>query len=250
VLEAYFDESERTGGVFGVAGYAFVPAQARKFEKEWSTVFAASGGCHMVDLAAARGEFKGTPRKELDQLLKEAVKIINKRISFGVSISCNVAEVQQLSPRWIQGFGHAYPICCHFAMFALGNAIGDAGLRDDVAYTFEAGHLYEPEARAFMMNVAKGGPFKESYRYRSDSFLSKSDAIPLQAADMLAWEWTKCQDETLEKRIRPIRQSLYALFKSDPRRYTVRHFTGPKLAEYFGIARNLGLLQLQEDEQR
>jgi hypothetical protein len=119
-----------------------------------------------------------------------------------------------------------------------------------LAYTFEAGHLYEPEARAFMMNVAKGGPFKESYRYRSDSFLSKSDAIPLQAADMLAWEWTKCQDETLEKRIRPIRQSLYALFKSDPRRYTVRHFTGPKLAEYFGIARNLGLLQLQEDEQR
>jgi len=250
MFEAYFDESERTGGTFAVAGYAFSPPQARKFTKEWRDLF---GGqiCRMAELTAKRGTFDGISNQERDRLIREAVKLINKRISFGVAISVNVSEINSLSPKWIQGFGHAYPVCCHFAMAGIGTALEKAEYADDVAYFFEAGHAYESEARRFLTHVtSKAGPLKAYYRHRSDTFAPKTDAVPLQAADMLAWEWTKCQDETIEQRMRPVRRSLRALVESNVSRYTVLHFTGPLLARYLRTVRDLGLSQLDEDEIR
>lgn len=93
----------------------------------------------------------------------------------------------------------------------IGNALEKAQFVDDVAYFFEAGHDYEGEARRFLANAAQnGGALKDYYRHRSDTFAPKTNALPLQAADMLAWEWAKCQDETIEQRIRPVRRSLPA----------------------------------------
>lgn len=250
ILETYLDETERSGGVFSVAGYAFAPPQAKKFAKEWRALF---GGriCHMTDLVAKRGEFKGIGDSERDRLIQAAVKVINKRIAFGVAVSCNVAEVQRLTPAWIQGFGHAYPICCHWAMAALGIAIAKTGLPDRIVYIFKAGHEYEAEARAFIGHVAApGSPLKEQFRHHGDAFLPKTDAVPLQAADMLAWEWAKCQDETISTPIRPLRQSLRALFQSAPSRYTVHHMTGKKMAEWLDVARQSGLEQLRETGKR
>ena len=59
MLRAYFDESEREGGTFCVAGYAFAPQQAKKFSKEWSRLFADyPGGMHMRDLTHRRGHLQ------------------------------------------------------------------------------------------------------------------------------------------------------------------------------------------------
>jgi len=248
LLEAYFDESERAGGVFCVAGYAFAPPQARKFVKEWARLFDGYvGGFHMVDFVHRRGAFKGLAVTEQGPLLREAVKIINRRMAFGVAVSCNLAEVELRSPRWMRGFGHAYPVCCHLCMMALGSLIGDANLRGDVTYVFEAGHPSEPEARDFMKGATESPDLKRSYRHRGDSFLPKSDAVPLQAADLLAWEWAKCRDETLEQGIRPLRKSLRALFESAPKRYKIAHITGEPLVRFMTAVRDLGLLQLQEE---
>jgi hypothetical protein len=82
VLEAYLDESERTGGVFCIAGYLFVPRQARRFAKEWTQLFGPKGA-HMVDLCARRQQFKDLSRQECNRLIKEAVKIIKYRMTFG-----------------------------------------------------------------------------------------------------------------------------------------------------------------------
>ena len=50
-LRAYFDESQRTNGIFGVAGYAFAAEQAKKFKRDWLRLFEKTGGCHMVDIS-------------------------------------------------------------------------------------------------------------------------------------------------------------------------------------------------------
>ncbi len=247
MLEAYFDESERIGGVFCVAGYAFAPEQARKFTKAWSALFADYGGCHMVELLARQGRFKGIAPSERDRLLREAVRIINKRISFGVSVSCNVAEVRMLSPSWIRGFGHAYPLCCHLSMASLGKRLHDDGLSERVTYIFESGHEFEAEARDFVRSMVESPIAKDAYRYQGDAFLSKKDAVPLQAADVLAWEWAKFRDETLEQHLRPIRQSLLVLFEGRVKQYCGYHITGPSLVNYFQKVRDMGLLQLQEE---
>lgn len=248
MLEAYFDESSRDGGTFCVAGYVFSKRQAKKFKKEWSDLFAGfKGGCHMVDLVALSEAFEGISGTERDRLVREAVRIIKNRISYGVAVSCNVNEILKLSPRWIRGMGHAYPICCHLSMTAVGHLLEKNGVTDSVSYIFEAGHEYEAEARDFIKGAVAVPVCKSSYRHHADAFIPKADAIPLQAADVFAWEWAKCYHESLEKDIRPVRRSLRALFSGRAPHYSVNHITGPKLAKYMNECRELGLLQLREE---
>ncbi len=249
MLEAYFDESERKTGVFCVAGYVFAPSQAKKFSKEWASLFNGyAGGCHMVDLAQRTGAFKGILPAEQQRLIVEAVKIINKRVSHGVAVSCNIDEVNHLSPKWIRGFGHAYPVLCHLAMTEVGMFLRRTNNANRVIYIFEAGHPSEAEARDFVHNALRSPVAKESYRHAGDAFLPKSDAVPLQAADMFAWEWAKFRDETLEQNIRPIRKSLVALFEPHIKRYSGHHISGESLAKWMGEVHRLGLEQLQEEK--
>lgn len=248
MLVAYLDESERKSGTFCVAGFAFAPEQCRKFIKEWSRLF---GGItfHMKDIAAGRGEFSTTSQQERDRLLRDAVKLIKKRISFGVAISCDVNEMHRLSPRFIRGFGDAYPVCCHITMGALGQKITDSGLDERVKYVSEAGHRFQAEANDFISNAVETPVASDFYRYHDHSFLPKSDAVPLQAADFMAWEWAKFRDETLDRRVRPIRPSLVALMDDRLGQYCGNHLAGPALAKFMKEIRQLGLLQLQDDRE-
>src|SRR5207245_943474 len=139
--EAYFDESERTGGIFAVAGYVLERSDAKKFDREWRTLIGERWPFHMVDLVAGREQFEGLTRKERDQLLRAVVALINHRVVLGVAVSCRLAEVQSVAPRWIRGFGHPYTLCCHLSMTTVGDWVRDErGGRDRVAYVFESGH--------------------------------------------------------------------------------------------------------------
>jgi hypothetical protein len=248
VLQGYFDESERAEGIFCVAGYIFASRQAKKFIKDWSQLFGAyPGGLHMRDLTQCTRSFAGIGRQDQKYLITEAARIIKRRITAGFAVSCNVKEVQAVGPRWIKGFGNAYPLCCHLCMIAVGKFLEESGSVDRVTYIFESGHPRETEARAFLYNAVLDPLAKESYRHHGDAFLPKSDAVPLQAADMLAWEWAKFRDETLERGIRPMRKSLLALFQHDPKRYSVNHVTGERLKRFLTQIRDLGLLQLEEE---
>ena len=249
VLRAFFDESERPSGIFCVAGFAFQKRASRMFKRDWLRLFGSSGA-HMADLVAGRQQFKGMSREQRDSLIRKAVPIIKKHITAGVAITCNVHEVRRLSPRWIRGYGHAYPVCCHLAMYALGNWLRDSGSPERVTYIFEAGHRFEAEANGFMGNVVRAAMLKEAFRYHGHAFLPKSDAIPLQAADFLAWEWAKFRDETLEQRIRPMRGSLLALFSDDVKKLSGAHVTGPPLVKYMAQIRQLGLEQIKEERQK
>lgn len=250
VLKAYFDASERANGTFCVAGYAFTKAQVKKFDKAWWRLFGKYGGCHMTDLANKNGAFSSISDKEARRLIKEAVAIINKRISYAAVISCNVHEMEALLPRWIVGFKGAYPVCCHLAMHAMGNIVREQE-PSRIAYAFESGDRYQGEAHAFMSRVLDTPTLKDSYRHSSHSFVDKDDALALQAADILAWEWAKFRDETLDQRKRLMRLSLMNLlgpdgnFKSD--QYTGIHATGEPLRKFCAQVEELGLMQLRED---
>jgi hypothetical protein len=247
VLEAYFDESERSNGMFAVAGFAFEAAQAKKFTKEWSAVFAPYGFCHMTDLAARKGVFNGTAQTESDLLLKEAVEIINHRISFGVAVSCNRYEVNSLMPRWFGGFDDAYVVCCHIAMLMMGELAFKSKRLDGVAYFFESGHQFQAAAHRLMALLSSHPNVAELYGHRSHRFIGKTDAAPLQAADMFAWEYAKYWDETVGQRKRPMRKSLVALLLDQRRpnliskRLKVTNITGHALERYAAQAHTLAL---------
>ncbi len=247
LLEAYFDESERPSGIMCVAGYAFAVPQARKFVKQWSHLFSDYGGFHMKEFAHCKGRFLGISPTERDRLMREAVKIINARMTAGVAVSCKLPEMQKVSPKWIRGFGHAYPVCCHWAMNALCLVLRSEGITDSISYFFEKGHPHEAEARDFVKSASLSPELKKMYKHETDSFIPKSDAVPLQAADLLAWEWAKFKDETLDQNLRPLRKSLRALFEYAPKRYKVVHCGGASLARAMAKTRRLFYEQVEEE---
>lgn len=100
-----------------------------------------------------------------------------------------------------------------------------------------------------MMSIAEKHPLvKRSYQYRSHGFLGKSvdGATPLQAADLLAWEWGKFFDETLAERKRPMRLSLAHLLDGQLGRYRLQPMYGPRFVRFLDEIRDLGLEELQE----
>lgn len=252
VLRAYFDESERPSGIFCVAGFAFQKRAARMFTKDWTELF--PDGAHMVDLLARRKQFKNITEKERDNLVRKAVPIIKKHMEAGVVASCNVHEVRALTPRWICGYGDAYPVCVHVAMFALGDWLREKNSPERVSYVFEAGHKFAAEAHRHMSHVVQAPEMREAYRYHAHAFLPKTDAIPLQAADFLSWEWTKFRDETLEQRIRRPRGSLIALLGNEDKSFNEKkfagvHISGPSLAKFLSQVTQMGVEQLKEERQ-
>lgn len=250
-MRAYFDASKRQSGVFTVAGYLFDSAQARKFRREWREVFGDyKCGLHMTDLAGLGGEYKksGLNRPKADEMVREAVSIIRKRMMCGVAVSCWVQDVENHSPQWIKGFKSPYSICCHLAMSAMAMWTVKNDSRSGIAYAFEAGDRYASEANYMMSNAAIHPEVQRGYQYKSHSFLLKTDqqAVPIQAADFLAWEWSKFFDETFHQRKRQMRLSLAHLIYQHQDRYMLRPMYGERFIKFLNDIRNIGIEQLQE----
>jgi hypothetical protein len=247
LLRAFFDESERTNGLLCVAGYVFAPDQARRLAKEFRAEFAQYGGFHMNELIAKHKAYKNISNDERDRLLKRAVSIVRERFSYGVAVTVNKHEYEAQAPRFIKGFRNAYPFLCHLAMTAVPLIAKKNGDRRRVHYVFEAGHRFEREAMFAVGQVMQVPELKDGYRYEGHSFLGKADAVPLQAADLLAWEAAKFKDETLDQKIRKMRRSLRELVTADPKRYHFSFCDGASLARSLDKYRALGIEQLEEE---
>jgi hypothetical protein len=127
--------------------------------------------------------------------------------------------------------------------------IRDMGRTDRAAYVFETGHQAKREAQRFMdrASLSPGSaPLLENYQYYSHAFVPKIDSSHLQAADLLAWEWAKYYDETVDMNIRPLRKSLKALIENQPHKYRVAHVKGENLREFMREITAAGLAQLRE----
>jgi len=187
VLKAYFDESERNEGLLCVAGYAFAPHQASKFAKEFESVFGKYGGFHMKELVHRKKAYKGISEAERTELIREAVRIVCDRFSYGVAVTVDIREYLTFAPRFIRGFGQAYPFLCHLGMFAMADLAKKNGDFRPISYFFESGHAYASEAASIVNQLGSIPESQALLSYRTSSFVPKSGAVPLQAADLLAW---------------------------------------------------------------
>jgi hypothetical protein len=144
-----------------------------------------------------------------------------------------------------------YPVCCHVAMSYLGRLVNLSDSRDGIAYFFESGHKFASAAHRFMALTDGSPPLKALYAHRSHAFVPKAQAVQLQSADILAWEWARFVDISVIQDKRRMRPSLKALVAPDgvfdSRRYAGTHLTGAPLENFMRQAAQLGILQVQED---
>jgi hypothetical protein len=254
ILAAYFDECELNSGIFSVSGLAFRKSRIKKFNAEWRSLFAKYGGtCHMTDLHARKDKFNGISSKEADRLMRGAVEIINNHTAFGCAVACSLSEMNQHLPKWIDGFSHAYPFLCQYAMISLGDVITKAGKEDEIAYVFECGHERQREAKR-LLNICEQSPiFKNEALHRSHAFVPKKDAPPLQGADVFVWEYARYWDLTAIKNKIPMRKSLVSILTNGykttefEKKFRCDFLTGPPLWNAMKKYEGLGLLQLEEN---
>jgi hypothetical protein len=227
-LKAYFDESDRSksGGVpiFAVSGLVFKKNKAEGFVREWREMLGGIACFHMTDLVARREEFKNFSQADSAEMLKRAVSIINRYRLLAVSCSCSVEDFDDLRrAKKFHGFSSPYAICAHTCMTLIGNFLRYKKDPAKVAYFFEAGHLNSPDAEKLFSRARETSEIESAFRYRGHSFVAKPDAVPLQGADLLAWEYAKFQDETEHQFKRAARASYAALRDSDGNSFIAVH---------------------------
>lgn len=227
VMHAYFDESGSHAGspVICVAGYLFQADQAVRLDEEWAEMLSSFGvTCfHAADCAHAVGEFSRLTPAQRTDLTVSAIGAIKRRMQIGIAVSLNQID---LGPASLESVS-AYGFC---ALNALGGVVHWAekyGYSGRIAYVFESGHRHRDDVHR-AINIIQDNPAgSDRLRYGSHAFAGKRDARPLQAADLLAYEWHK----ELKRRMqlagpRSMRRSLRSLLEET---HIAKHFTGPEV---------------------
>ena len=224
-LEAYFDETERSDGMFCVAGLAFAPAQAKKLAKKWHQIIG-DRVFHAREFFGKRGDFSELSQCERDKILKQLVKSIHKRESFAVAVGCNIQEIESLDPSILNSRQHAYVIGVNGCMHLLARRMREEGAGTKIAYVFEAGHFAQSQGDMIANEIRKHA---DDFAYQSHAFQSKEDCGLLQVADLFVWEFGKFISETLKTPQRGVRRSFSELLRGMDDRFIHREVTNNEL---------------------
>lgn len=216
VANLYFDESgtHRGSRLMTIAGYWFEANQAKRFSRDWAKELNMLGlsHAHMTDCALGYGEYRDFSMDKRILSEKRLIENIKRRSRFGFSITIDPNEYDQI----MQGVPGA-PSCYTFCLVALFHGItqfADAnGYNGKLVYLFEAGHESAGEAHTYLNGIpANGDSWVEATRYGGHAFLDKKIALPLQAADMLAWQTRHFYERKLDGHDKP-RKDFVALLR-------------------------------------
>lgn len=191
LIQAYFDESYGDGGVFCVAGYAFSRMKCRQFDAAWRAMLMKYRLPYfrMSSCAHNRGAFAHLTPDECIAVEKEAITLIKRYVSCGFAVTVDPADFAKVAGQ--PGVDKTpYEFCVSMLLTAVSVWVERPGhAPSEISYFFEAGTTKQGETSATMERVFRDPHLRERYGYMSHTFVSKENARPAQAADLLAWQW-------------------------------------------------------------
>jgi Protein of unknown function (DUF3800) len=182
-FHGYLDESLSGDSDFLCSGgYLFEPNGAKLFQDKWSTFLRDHGlGCfHATDC------FRTT---KWDEISSSLVALIKETAFRGFVRFMQSSVASSLQPQMRQFTGSDYSMC---TLTCMENMAGVAKARNQmILYFIEDGHKFAGELRHFL-NLIKGDPERKAFfaMAGADTY-SKKNVIQLQAADLLAWEFSR-----------------------------------------------------------
>lgn len=159
------------------------------------------------------------------QVEKEMIAIIKRSISYGIAITVEPEKYEAIMPEHPE-LGTAYSFCAHSCLVAVRGWADENSYQGKVAYFFESGHPSQPEANEIMNDIFRNPDLNKSYRYVSHAFADKREVRPLQAADMIAWQWfTDHKRRTVGKALRPRLDCMELMLSDDgSSKYHMLHY--------------------------
>jgi hypothetical protein len=249
IVHAFFDESGSHGdsAVLCVAGYAFAKREARLLAKEWAAALRQYKlpFFHMVDCAHGNRNFASLTRQQRIKVATSLIGIVKRRAAHGFAVSVDLAAYRELMPPW-GPTKSPYAFCARCVIDEMGRWFFKTGFKGKSAYFFEAGHESRSEAEKVVSAVLTNPLNKASkihYGYVAHSFILKQESPAVQAADLLAWQWTT--DVKHQMTGRPRRKDFESLAQAPLRGV---HFDKARLLYYIQLLKEFGMSENHESD--
>lgn len=212
VIQAYFDESYGPDGLLCIAGFVFTKAGARGITREWGSMLKRYKLPYfrMSDCAHGKGVFANLGAETRDKIAREAIRMATHYSAFGVANTLMEHEFNEKVPKGPHvGNARAYEFGVWNCLMGVRQYMREANFKGKVAYFFEAGHQRQSAANNLMNILFISPNLRAEYRYLSHTFVDKGAGAPIQAADLLAWQFY--QDRRRELAGKPRRKDTEAL---------------------------------------
>lgn len=184
----------RTSSVLTVAGYVSDADRWEAFESEWQDALAGYGidFFHMTDFAARKGEYKSWGDKANCRLVK-LLSIINGAAIAAVSITIPLGLWKSaLSDEEKARSGNPYCLAAFGCLHEITRWMRQhRSAADEIAYVYDQGDQGRGEVFKLFNAVYDDPNLRREYRLLSMRVEDKKRFVPLQAADVLAWEWNR-----------------------------------------------------------
>ena len=213
--QAFFDESG-TGDdspFLCVAGYIFTEENALAMEQPWREMLKKYRlpYFHMAECNQHEGIYAHLTEAECVKAATEAIELTKKYAARGVAISIEKSIFPSLPKQNL--WEHPYSFLCNNVMFGVVAWAKAHGFDGDVSYFYESGAVGWPQALEAMMKIQRESKLpRDGLRFQSVTLVSKTKAIALQCADLLAWNWHK-QMVRESRGIRKVRWDFKSLAK-------------------------------------
>lgn len=225
MLKAFMDESGVHDGspVVTVGAYLGTARAWRGFIADWNREKRPVRVFHSTDCQNLRGEFAGWSGEERDTFVVRMLAVIRETTIAGIAVGINMNDFREAvleHPDLPRIIGEPYGACFHWTLGSLLEQLDGMGVHDRLAIYHEAND-YQGDARTTFDFFRRANAGR---RRLSLTFGSKAEFVPLQAADILAYECNK----RLRDLSRPTRRALDAI-NPDGSRLILRYYNGENI---------------------
>lgn len=190
MFRAFLDESGTHDGspVITVAGYVARRHGWNRFTQKWRRTLSPIKVFHSSECNGFHGEWKGWTKEDRDEKVKQLLPLLPSIEGVGLAIGIvqrDLEEALTARPHLLAYWPSSYEACCQWWISTMLQRMQERGNRDRLAIVHEE-NQYGTEARSAYNYVREHhDPYGQ---LASFSFGQKQDCVPLQAADILAYE--------------------------------------------------------------
>lgn len=231
-LDAYFDESgtHDNADAVVVAGYLASAEKWEEFVCKWADMLSEADltHWHQVNFAQRVKEYTGWTEEKRVKFMQRAAGMIKNTVIAGVSCGVNAAAFKELAPRLPF---RPYAFCAMGCFKHLEGWAFEKSHRDPIDCIFEAGTRGRGEISEMVKELMSDEDGDRlSFRIGSIRFEKKKQFLPLQTADILAYE---CYKEAVSGQINvEIRGPRKSLIELGPTLFGGTFHTSAKLEEF------------------
>lgn len=209
MLQAYVDDSgseNRPDKRLVLAGYILSANDWANFSVEWAVALAQPPRLAVLHMSAG---FPGFDNKERAAKIDALVEVLSRYrpLSFECMVSRKDYE-DILRPNAPYDLRHPYFPCFVGVLSLAAKSVSEEGLEGPIDLIFDAQGNVGAGAAAWYLPIKKRDPHLARLLGGPPSFKDDQEALPLQAADLLAWHVRKCSEPKVTRREREVADAI------------------------------------------